>query len=154
MRPDFPLPDVDLGADPTILGRGRARRADDPALRRGAVGSCGTRKLPAAIAAAPSSDGSRSAAAVDCFPGRSCDTPGFRKFADRLPFVTALVALEEDPAVRLVTYIVDCDPDTLRCDMPVRVVFRPLRYAGVRGEVVAPLFRPDEEPQSNTDGRE
>jgi uncharacterized OB-fold protein len=64
--------------------------------------------------------------------------------ADRLPFITALVALEEDPAVRMVTYIVDCDPDTLRCDMPVRVVFRPLRFAGVPGEVVAPLFRPDE----------
>jgi len=66
--------------------------------------------------------------------------------ADRLPFVTGLVALHEDPAVRLVTYVVDCAPDALRCDMPVHVVFRPLRYAGVSGEVVAPLFVPGDKP--------
>lgn len=64
------------------------------------------------------------------------------QFADRLPFATGVVALEEDPAVRLVTYIVDCDPQRLRCDQPVRVVFRPLRYAGVTGEVLAPMFAP------------
>jgi uncharacterized OB-fold protein len=63
--------------------------------------------------------------------------------ADRLPFVTGLVALEEDPAVRLVTYVVDCAPEALRCDMSVRVVFRPLRYPGVEREVVAPLFTPE-----------
>jgi uncharacterized OB-fold protein len=62
--------------------------------------------------------------------------------ADRLPFVTALVALDEDAAVRLPTYIVDCAPGDLRCDQPVRVVFRPLRYAGVERTVVAPLFTP------------
>jgi len=62
--------------------------------------------------------------------------------ADRLPFVTGLVALEEDPAVRVVTYVVDCAPDALRCDMAVQVVFRPLRYPGVAGEVIAPLFTP------------
>jgi uncharacterized OB-fold protein len=62
--------------------------------------------------------------------------------ADRLPFITGLVALEEDPSVRLVTYVVDCRPDSLRCDMPVSVVFRPLRYAGVAREVMAPLFTP------------
>jgi len=64
------------------------------------------------------------------------------QFADRLPFVTGVVALREDPAVRLVTYVVDCAPDDLRCDIPVHVVFRPLRYAGVAREVVAPMFRP------------
>jgi uncharacterized OB-fold protein len=62
--------------------------------------------------------------------------------ADRLPFVTGLVALEEDSSVRLVTYIVDCPIDALRCELPVRVVFRPLRYTGVAGEVVAPMFAP------------
>ena len=64
------------------------------------------------------------------------------QFADRLPFATGVVALREDPAVRLVTYIVDCDLDGLRCDMAVRVVFRPLRYPGVAREVIAPMFRP------------
>ncbi len=40
------------------------------------------------------------------------------------------------------TRIVDCDPTVLRADMPMRVVFRPLRFAGVRGEVTAPMFVP------------
>jgi uncharacterized OB-fold protein len=62
--------------------------------------------------------------------------------ADRLPFVTGLVALEEDPAVRLVSGIVDCAPGALRCDQPVHVVFRPLQYPGVARTVIAPLFTP------------
>jgi len=66
------------------------------------------------------------------------------QLSDRLPFVTGLVALDEDPAVRLATYVVDCVPDRLRCDLPVRVVFRPLRFPGVAREVVAPLFAPGE----------
>jgi hypothetical protein len=64
------------------------------------------------------------------------------QFAALLPFVSGLVALEEDPAVRVVTLIVDCEPAALRCDMAVRAVFRPLRYPGVAGEVMAPLFLP------------
>jgi len=62
--------------------------------------------------------------------------------ADRLPFVTGLVALEEDPTVRLVTTIVDCSPGALRCDMPVHVVFRPLRFSGIERTVPAPMFAP------------
>ncbi len=62
-------------------------------------------------------------------------------FADRVPFVTALVALEEDPAVRLATYLVDADPETLRADEPVRVTFRPLTFSTVPGKsVVVPMF--------------
>lgn len=57
------------------------------------------------------------------------------------PFVTGLVALEEDPSVRLVTRIVDCEPDALRVDAPVEVVFRTLSYPDAGG-FVAPLFRP------------
>ena len=62
------------------------------------------------------------------------------QFKEQLPFVTGLVALQEDPAVRVVSYIVDCPPEKLRCDMAVAVVFRPLRYPGVMAEVVAPMF--------------
>lgn len=64
------------------------------------------------------------------------------QLADRVPYVTGLVAVDEDPAVRLATFVVDCAPERLRIDMPVRVVFRPLRFAGVTGEVTAPLFAP------------
>lgn len=66
------------------------------------------------------------------------------QFADAVPFVAALVALDEDPAVRIVTRIVDAAPETLRVDMPVRVTFRPLAVAGVARTVPAPLFAPAE----------
>ncbi len=65
------------------------------------------------------------------------------QLAADVPYVAALVAIDEDPAVRIVTRLVDCDAARLHVDMPVRVVFRPLRFAGVPGEVVAPLFVPD-----------
>jgi uncharacterized OB-fold protein len=64
------------------------------------------------------------------------------EFAALLPFVTGLVALEEDRAVRVVSYVVDCVAEALCCDMPVEVVFRPLRYPGTEGTVMAPMFRP------------
>ena len=60
----------------------------------------------------------------------------------QVPYVAALVALDEDPAVRLVTRLVDCPADALRVDMPVRAVFAPLRFPGIVREVVAPLFVP------------
>ena len=64
-------------------------------------------------------------------------------FADIVPFVTALVALEEDPAVRIVTMIIDVDPERLRADLPVEAVFRPLRFPTVADrEVMVPMFRP------------
>jgi uncharacterized OB-fold protein len=62
------------------------------------------------------------------------------QFAELVPFVPALVALDEDPRVRLVTRLVDCDPARLRSDLPVEVVFRDLRFPGVEGSVVAPFF--------------
>ena len=62
-------------------------------------------------------------------------------FADRVPFVTALVALEEDPAVRVCTYLVDAEPETLAADEPVAVTFRPLTFSTVPGKsVIVPMF--------------
>jgi hypothetical protein len=64
-------------------------------------------------------------------------------FEEMVPFVTALVSLEEDPAVRIVSYIVDCDPDALAADLPVEAVFRPLRFPTVPDRSVAvPMFVP------------
>ncbi len=66
--------------------------------------------------------------------------PGLRH---TVPFVAALVALAEDPKVRLVTNIVDTDPASLAVDEPVEVVFRPLAFPTVPGRsVIAPMFRP------------
>lgn len=64
------------------------------------------------------------------------------QLAELVPFASGLVVPAEDDAVRLVTRIVDCPLSELAVDMPVEVVFRPLRFAGVAGEVVAPLFAP------------
>jgi uncharacterized OB-fold protein len=51
------------------------------------------------------------------------------------PYVVALVALDEGP--RLLTNIVNCDPASIRCDMPVQVTFQPLRDG-----IVLPVFEP------------
>jgi len=64
----------------------------------------------------------------------------YAPFAPLVPYATGLVALAEDPAVRLVTRLVDCDPEALRVDQPVRAVFRPLT---VGSEIVAPFFTPE-----------
>jgi uncharacterized OB-fold protein len=69
--------------------------------------------------------------------------PFLPAFADKVPFVSALVALDEDPAVRIVTYLVDADPAELRADTPVEVAFRPLSFSTVPDRaVVVPMFRP------------
>ncbi len=68
--------------------------------------------------------------------------PFIPQLADAVPYVTALVTIDEDPAVRLVTRIVDAAPEALRIDMPVRVLFRPLEFAGVSRTVDAPVFTP------------
>jgi uncharacterized OB-fold protein len=62
-------------------------------------------------------------------------------FADVVPYVTALAALDDDPAVRIATRVL-ADPDELRAGMALGVVFRPLRFSTVEGEVTAPMFEP------------
>ena len=64
------------------------------------------------------------------------------QFADLVPFVPALVALDEDPAVRIATRVVDSDVDALTFEMPLQVTFRPIAFTGVDGEITAPLFAP------------
>lgn len=61
-------------------------------------------------------------------------------YADQVPFLTGLVALDEDPSVRLATRFVDCD--AIEIGQAVEVTFRPLRFPTVDGEVQAPFFRP------------
>ena len=65
-----------------------------------------------------------------------------KPFAGQVPYATGLVALEEDPDVRLVTTIVDCSLADLRIEMPMTVVYRTLDFPGVSREVVAPMFTP------------
>jgi uncharacterized OB-fold protein len=56
-------------------------------------------------------------------------------FAERLPYVAAVVDLEEGP--RVMTNIIDCDPSALEIGMPVQVAFVELT-----DEITAPVFRP------------
>lgn len=58
-------------------------------------------------------------------------------WANEVPYVSALVELEEGP--RLYTNIVGVEPDpaSIRCDMPVEVVFEDLTE-----EISLPKFRP------------
>jgi uncharacterized protein len=60
------------------------------------------------------------------------------------PYVTALVAVDEDPAARLATRLVDVDPlaPGLTIDQPVEVAFGPLQFPGIDGQVTAPFWRP------------
>ena len=51
-------------------------------------------------------------------------------------YVIGLVAIDEQPDVRLTTNIVDVDPDDVRIGMPVEVVFED------HDPVFLPLFRP------------
>jgi uncharacterized OB-fold protein len=64
-------------------------------------------------------------------------------FEEMVPFVTALVELDDDAAVRIVTYVVDSDPEALAADQPVEAVFRPLSFPTVPGKAVpVPMFVP------------
>lgn len=55
---------------------------------------------------------------------------------DPAPVVVAVVAIDEDPAVRLTTNVVGCPPDEVVVGLPVKVTFEQ------HGEVWLPLFEP------------
>lgn len=54
----------------------------------------------------------------------------------QVPYVLALVALDEQNDVHLVTNITHCNPDEVQMDMPVEVWFEPAE------DLWVPLFRP------------
>lgn len=58
-----------------------------------------------------------------------------KAFENELPYVTAIIELEEGP--RLLSNIVDCDPQEVRCDMPLEVT-----WEDVTEEFSLPKFRP------------
>ena len=56
-------------------------------------------------------------------------------FAEDVPYVVAIIDLEE--GVRLMSNVVECDPETVHCDMDVTVVFD-----DVTDEFTLPKFKP------------
>jgi hypothetical protein len=59
----------------------------------------------------------------------------FPAFKDELPYVVAIVSLDEGP--RMMTNIVGCDPEAVYCGMPVEVT-----WDDETGEFSIPRFRP------------
>jgi len=59
----------------------------------------------------------------------------FTAFRDKIPYVLALIELKE--GVRMVSNILECDPNTVRIGMPVEVIFE-----DVTDEITLPQFRP------------
>jgi uncharacterized OB-fold protein len=56
-------------------------------------------------------------------------------FLADIPYVVAIIQLDE--GVRMLSNVVGCDPDSVRCDMPVEVVFEKLD-----DEFTLPKFKP------------
>jgi uncharacterized OB-fold protein len=54
------------------------------------------------------------------------------------PYVVAIVEIEEQPSLRLMTNVVNCAPEEVRIGMPVRAGFEQ------HGDVYVPLFEPTE----------
>ena len=52
------------------------------------------------------------------------------------PYAIAIVEIEEQPGLRLMTNVVNCPPEAVHIGMPVRVVFEP------HDDVYVPLFEP------------
>ena len=73
--------------------------------------------------------GSPPAAAVEVFSFVVYHRVYHRAFKSRVPYVVAVVELEEGP--RMIANVVGVAPEKVRCDMPVTVVFEP-RGDGVK----------------------
>lgn len=141
MRAGFPLPDV--GWEPTRPFWEGAARGE---LRIPRCDACGTHtwypRPECRACGAARFTWTRMSGRGRLFSWAVVRRAFIPQLADRVPYVTGLVALDEDPRVRLVTYVVDRPPEALAIDMPGRIVFRPLAFAGVAGEVTAPVFAP------------
>ena len=141
MRPDFPLPDTDWPPTAPFWAAAAQGRLELPRCR-----SCGRlcwypkeRCTNCGGSAFSWEEVGGRARLFSWAVVRNVFLPQYR---EKVPYVTGLVSLDEDPAVRLVTEIVDCDPEALRFDQPMEIVFRPLAFAGIERTVMAPLFRP------------
>jgi uncharacterized OB-fold protein len=65
-------------------------------------------------------------------------------FVDAVPLIIGLTELDDAPGVRILTNIVEADPDELQCGLPMEVVFE------TRGDFALPQFRPVREAVSQT----
>ena len=131
MRDDFPLPDVDWP-----LLRGFWSNAADGvlAMPRTSDGACQWYPKTEDVEWVPVSGRGT------VFSWTEVYQVFLPAFADQVPYLTGLVSLDDAPQIRLATRFVDCD--TIEIGDKVEVVFRPLTFSTVAGEVQAPFFRP------------
>jgi uncharacterized OB-fold protein len=59
-------------------------------------------------------------------------------FEARLPYILAVVELEEQKNLKLVSNVVGCDEHEVAVDMPLAVTFEP-----ITPEICLPMFRPE-----------
>ena len=64
-------------------------------------------------------------------------TPFHPYWADKVPYVVAVVQLEEQVDLRLITNVVDCPEEDLRVGLPVQVT-----YVEAAPGLTLPVFRP------------
>ncbi|MGD9996413.1 MAG: Zn-ribbon domain-containing OB-fold protein [Ilumatobacteraceae bacterium] len=64
------------------------------------------------------------------------------EYADMVPYIAAIVTLEEDPSLRVVTRVVGARATDLEGDMPMVVTFQSIAFAGSPLRRTAPLFTP------------
>lgn len=66
-----------------------------------------------------------------------------RGFREAVPFVTAIIELDEGP--RLMTFLTEIEPDPslIQCNMPVEVAF-----INLDNGYLLPVFRPQQEPRA------
>ena len=64
-----------------------------------------------------------------------CTRPGSPLFAGDVPYDVSLIELDE--GVRMMSRVIDCKNEEIKCDMPVEVV-----YQDVSPEITMPYFRP------------
>ena len=57
-----------------------------------------------------------------------------------LPYVIALVALPEQPELRLTTNLVNCEPEDVHSGMEVQVLFE--HHLDAQGDIGIPVFEP------------
>ena len=139
--PDFPLPDVDWEPARPFWAAAAAHELRLPRCQAcGTLNACGDATCRACGSTA--FDWVLLSGRGTLYAWTCVHRAFLPQFADQVPFVTGLVAVAEDPGVRVVTRLVDCDPEDLHADQPVEVVFRPLRVTGVDRAVTAPFFRP------------
>jgi len=60
--------------------------------------------------------------------------------ASLTPYVSIIAEPVDAPGVRIISRLVDVEPERLTADAPIRVVFRDLAYPNAVAGVMAPLF--------------